>query len=382
MVFSNKPLRILAVILIACLPLFGTANTVSDSTKTHTETEAVSKEHSSEPVDETTKIKEQIEEVKNHHVLDGHEFSIFEDEESGAHYGFPLPIILWDNGIQFFSSSKFNHGEAVAESNGNFYRLHHERIYKVANATEELTLDEHHHPTNVQPLDFSITKSVLSIMVVALLMFLLFSSLAKSFPKNGGISTGAGRFFEPIVLFVRDEIAIPNIGEKHYKKYMSHLLTVFFFIWFLNIFGLTPLGINVTGNIAVTFGLAVVTFLITNLSANRNYWGHIFWMPGVPLPMKIILAPIELMGLIIKPFALMIRLYANMFAGHFVLMSLIGLMFIFKSWIGSSLSFVLSFAISMIEILVALLQAYIFTILSALYFGSAVQEHHHEEEAH
>ena len=223
---------------------------------------------------------------------------------------------------------------------------------------------------------------MLSIIIVALLMFFLFTSLAKSFAKNGGISTGAGRFFEPIVLFVRDEIAIPNIGEKHYKKYMSHLLTVFFFIWFLNIFGLTPLGINVTGNIAVTFGLAVVTFLITNLSANKNYWGHIFWMPGVPLPMKIILAPIELMGLIIKPFALMIRLYANMFAGHFVLMSLIGLMFIFKSVIGSSLSFVLSFAISLIEILVALLQAYIFTILSALYFGSAVQEHHHEEEAH
>ena len=193
MVFSNKPLRILTVILIACLPLFGTANTVTDTTKTHTGTEAVSKEHSSEPKDETAKIREQIEEVKNHHVLDGHEFSILEDEESGAHYGFPLPIILWDNGIHFFSSSKFNHGAAVAESNGNFYRLHHEKIYKVANATEELTLDEHHHPTNVQPLDFSITKSVLSIMVVALLMFLLFSSLAKSFPKNGGISTEIGR---------------------------------------------------------------------------------------------------------------------------------------------------------------------------------------------
>ena len=386
MVFSNKPLRIIIVFFIACLPLFGSANTVSDTTKTHTE--AVSIEHSSEPVDETAKIREQIEEVKNHHVLDGHEFSIFEDEETGAHYGFPLPIILWDNGIHFFSSSKFNHGEAVAESNGNFYVLHHEKIYKTG-ASGYLFMKEgagfsgdEHHPLNPAPLDFSITKSVLSIIVVALLMFFLFTSLAKSFAKNGGISTGAGRFFEPIVLFVRDEIAIPNIGEKHYKKYMSHLLTVFFFIWFLNIFGLTPLGINVTGNIAVTFGLAVVTFLITNLSANRNYWGHIFWMPGVPLPMKIILAPIELMGLIIKPFALMIRLYANMFAGHFVLMSLIGLMFIFKSVIGSSLSFVLSFAISLIEILVALLQAYIFTILSALYFGSAVQEHHHEEEAH
>ncbi len=381
MVLSNKPLRFILAFLIACLPLFSSANTNNEAPKGAHESHEAAGE--AKPADPTAEIRKQIDEVKAHHVLDGHEFTLFEDSETGQHYGFPLPIILWDNGLHIFSSSKFHHGESAAESNGNYYRLHHEKIYKVANATEELTLDEHHHPTNAQPLDFSITKSVLTLLVVAILMFLLFSSLAKSFPKNGGIASGAGRFFEPIVLYVRDEIAIPNIGEKHYKKYMSHLLTVFFFIWFLNIFGLTPLGINVTGNIAITFGLAVVTFLITNLSANRHYWGHIFWMPGVPVPMKIILAPIELMGVIIKPFALMIRLYANMFAGHIVLMSLIGLMFIFKNWVGSSLSFMLSFMISIIEILVALLQAYIFTILTALYFGSAVQEHHHEgEEAH
>lgn len=376
MVLFNKPLRFITAILIAGLPLFSFSNTNDTIPSTH-ETHQVAVTESKK-VDEKAAIKEEIEEVKAHHVLDGHDFSLFEYD--GQPIGFSLPIILWDNGIQFFSSSKFNHGEAVAESNGNFYKLHHEKIYKT-DASGTLTEDEHHHPTNAQPLDFSITKGVLTIMIVSLLMFLLFTSLAKSYAINGGVSSGAGRFFEPIVLYIRDEIAIPNIGEKHYKKYMSHLLTVFFFIWFLNIFGLTPLGINVTGNIAITFGLAVVTFLITNLSANKNYWGHIFWMPGVPTPMKIILAPIELMGLVIKPFALMIRLYANMFAGHIVLMSLIGLMFIFKSWLGSSLSFMLSFMISIIEILVALLQAYIFTILTALYFGSAVQEHH-EEEAH
>ena len=219
-------------------------------------------------------------------------------------------------------------------------------------------------------------------LVIALLMFLLFTGLGKSYSKNGGVAAGAGRFFEPIVLFVRDEIAIPNIGEKHYKKYMSHLLTVFFFIWFLNVVGMTPFGINVTGNISVTFGLAVITFIITTFTAKKDYWMHIFWMPGVPLPMKIILAPIELLGAIIKPFSLMIRLYANMFAGHFVLMSLIGAMFIFKSWFGSPLAFGLSFIISLIEILVTLLQAYIFTMLTALYFGSAVEEHHHEEAHH
>jgi F-type H+-transporting ATPase subunit a len=375
MVISHKPLKLIIAILIAFLPSFGFSNTPIDTAQSTTEKAVVAHETEAKPTDEKSEVKAKILEVIGHHVLDGHDFSLFEYE--GEHIGFSLPIILWDNGVHFFSSSKFNHGEAVAESNGNYYVLHHEKIYKT-DASGTLTGDEH-HPTNLQPVDLSITKGVLTIMIVALLMFFIFTSLARSYAKNGGISSGFGRLFEPIVIYIRDEIAIPNIGEKHYKKYMSYLLTIFFFIWFLNIFGLTPLGINVTGNIAITFGLAVVTFIITNITANKNYWGHIFWMPGVPLPMKIILAPIELLGVFIKPFSLMIRLYANIFAGHIVLMSLIGLMFIFKNWLGSSLSFMLSFAISTIEILVALLQAYIFTMLSALYFGSAVEEHHHEE---
>jgi len=375
MVISHKPLKLIIAILIAFLPTFGFSNTPIDNAQSSTEKAVVANETEAKPTDEKSEVKAKILEVIGHHVLDGHDFSLFEYE--GEHIGFSLPIILWDNGVHFFSSSKFNHGETVAESNGNFYVLHHEKIYKT-DASGTLTGDEH-HPTNLQPIDLSITKGVLTIMIVALLMFFLFTSLARSYAKNGGISSGFGRLFEPIVIYIRDEIAIPNIGEKHYKRYMSYLLTIFFFVWFLNIFGLTPLGINVTGNIAITFGLAVVTFIITNITANKNYWGHIFWMPGVPLPMKIILAPIELLGVFIKPFSLMIRLYANIFAGHIVLMSLIGLMFIFKNWLGSSLSFMLSFAISTIEILVALLQAYIFTMLSALYFGSAVEEHHHEE---
>ncbi len=385
MVISNKPLKLITALLIACLPVFGFSNTPSESTQVRTETTAVTKETEAKPADEKSEVKAKILEVIGHHVLDGHDFSLFEYE--GKHIGFSLPIILWDNGVHFFSSSKFNHGEAVAESTGNFYVLHHEKIYKSDAAGKILAVEvkeikdgkEVVIEKELHPIDLSITKGVLTIMIVALLMFLLFTSLAKSYAKNGGISSGFGRLFEPIVIYIRDEIAIPNIGEKHYKKYMSYLLTIFFFVWFLNIFGLTPLGINVTGNIAITFGLAVITFVITNITANKNYWGHIFWMPGVPLLMKIILAPIELLGVFIKPFSLMIRLYANIFAGHIVLMSLIGLMFIFKSWLGSSLSFMLSFAISTIEILVALLQAYIFTMLSALYFGSAVEEHHHEE---
>lgn len=387
MVFSKKLIQVSIAILVAFLPLTGYSTTPEAAASTPA--------HAAETHAEPTDLKSKIRAFIDHHVLDAHDFSLFVDESTPepTHYGFPLPIILWDNGVHFFSSSKFNHGDEhgkPAPSKGNFYVLHHEKIYKsdsdgniqtvlvkeIKDGKEVVTKKE------LKPIDLSITKGVFTIMVVAFLMFMLFTSLAKSYAKNGGISSGPGRFFEPIVLYVRDEIAIPNIGEKYYKKYMSYLLTIFFFVWFLNIFGLTPLGINVTGNIAVTFGLAVITFLITNLTANKNYWGHIFWMPGVPTPMKFILAPIELLGVLIKPFSLMIRLYANIFAGHIVLMSLIGLMFIFKNWLGSSLSFLLSFAISTIEILVALLQAYIFTMLSALYFGSAVEEHHHEGAEH
>jgi F-type H+-transporting ATPase subunit a len=383
MVISNKPLRFILVALVACLPVLSFANPEKDAAHSQTEVAheaAVSEGHHAEPTDVKSKIKAFI----GHHVLDSHDFTFTQDEETGKYYGFPLPVIIWDNGLHIFSSAKFNHGHAVAESNGNFYAINHHdgKIYRT-DATGEIKEDEKTgFPTNVRPIDFSITKTVVSIFAAALLMFLLFAGLAKSYAKNGGIASGVGRIFEPLVVYIRDEVAIPNIGEKHYKKYMSYLLTIFFFVLFLNIFGLTPLGINATGNLTITFALALITFLITNLSANKNYWGHIFWMPGVPKPMRIILAPIELLGVFIKPFSLMIRLYANIFAGHIVLMSIIGLMFIFKSWIGSSLSFGLSFVLSILEILVAFLQAYIFTMLSALYFGSAVEEHHHDEAHH
>ena len=377
MVISNKPLRFILATLVACLPLISFANPEADTAKAKTEVapEAAEGAHA-EPTDVKSKIKEFI----NHHLLDAHDFTVSANEETGEHYGFSLPVILWDNGVQVFSSAKFHHGEEVAEHNGNFYVLHHEKIYKT-DASGTLT-EEHGHPTNVRPLDLSITKSVVGILLIALLMFVLFAGLAKSYRKNNGIASGVGRFFEPLVLYVRDEIAIPNIGEKNYKKYMSYLLTIFFFILFLNILGLTPFGFNVTGNFTITASLAILTYLITTLTANKNYWGHIFWMPGVPVPMKFILAPIELLGTIIKPFSLMIRLYANMVAGHVVLMSIIGLMFIFKSWIGSTLSFGLAFVLSILEILVAFLQAYIFTMLSALYFGAGNEEHHHDEAHH
>lgn len=377
MVISNKPLRFIIATLVLCLPFNSFANPEVDTANVKTEVvhETAEGTHA-EPKD----VKSEIKTFINHHLLDSHSFTFNVDKENGSHNGFSLPIILWDNGLQVFSSSKFHHGEETAEHNGNFYVLEHEKIYKTDSSGT--LIKEHGHPTNARPLDLSITKSVIGILGIAILMFILFTGLAKSYGKNNGIASGAGRFFEPIVLYIRDEIAIPNIGEKGYKKYMSYLLTIFFFIFFLNILGLTPLGFNVTGNIAITASLALLTYLITTFTANKNYWGHIFWMPGVPTPMKFILAPIELLGTIIKPFSLMIRLYANILAGHVVLMSIIGLMFIFKSWIGSTLSFGLAFALSILEILVAFLQAYIFTMLSALYFGAGNEEHHHEEAHH
>ena len=301
----------------------------------------------------------------------------YTDEETGGkvYVGIPLPVILWDDGIKIFSSSKLNHGESIAEIEDKFYKLYHGEIY-LTDSKGTINYNEEGYPTNIVPLDFSITKGVISMILVSLLMFILFKSLARSYSRNGLVAKGVGRFFEPIVIYIRDEIAIPNIGEKNYRKYMSFLLTLFFFIWFCNMIGLSPLGINVTGNIAVTFCLALLTFIITTVSGTTYYWKHIFWMPGMPIYMKLIMAPIELLGVFIKPFTLMIRLYANITAGHITMMTLISMIFIFRNWLGSSLSFALAFFISIIEILVALLQAYIFTILSALYFGFAVEEEH------
>lgn len=390
MVFSKKPLHFIIATLIAFLPLINFANPNTDTTaveKQTVETEAHSTEHNQEEQgnlsEEELAEKERAEFIQ-HHLLDSHEFHLFSYGKSSGtekHVSFPLPVILWDNGLHFFMSSEFHHGEKVVESNGNYYKLYHEKIYRT-DASGTLQMNEHQHPSNEKPLDLSITKNIFMVLLTALLMFWLFVSLAKSYKKNNGIATGVGRFFEPIILFIRDDIAIPNIGEKHYKKYMSHLLTVFFFIWFLNMFGLTPLGVNVTNNIAITAALAILTYLITTFTANKNYWGHIFWMPGVPVPMKIILAPIELLGTLIKPFSLTVRLYANMLAGHVVLMSIIAMMYTFNNMVGSSLSFVLAFALSILEILVAGLQAYIFTMLTALYFGAAKEEHHHDDAHH
>lgn len=337
--------------------------------------EAHENNHASGPIN----TEEAIEAYKEHHLQDSHDFTFFTDGETGKHYGFPLPVILIDGGVHVFMSSKFHHGQEVVESKGNFYKMDHGKIYKT-DALGTITHDEHGHATNAKPIDLSITKNVIGILLASLIMIWLFVGLAKSY-KRGPVPTGIGRVLEPLVLYVRNEIVVPNIGEHKAKKFLPYLLTVFFYIWILNLLGMTPLAFNVTGNIAITVALTMFTFFILHFSANLEYWKHIFWMPGVPVVMKIVLMPIEVLGIFTKPFSLLIRLFANISAGHVIIMSLIALIITMKASMTAGgafgLSFVLSSFLMLIELLVAFLQAFIFTMLSALFIGMAVQEHDH-----
>lgn len=318
-----------------------------------------------------------------HHVKDAHEFHIIDWNEKPI--SLPLPIILWtDNGLTTFMSSAFHHddsGHEVVERNGAKFVKFHEKIYQLNDGASEAEFDEKHNLINgTKPLDFSITRNVFMMWVsVAVLLFIFFSA-ARSYRKSeDNVPSGIGSFVEPLVVFVRDEIAKPMIGEHKYKRYMPYLLTIFFFIWINNIFGLIPIlnGANLSGNIAFTMVLAIFTFIITTLSGNKNYWKHIFWMPGVPVPMKIFLMPIEIIGMFTKPISLMIRLFANITAGHIIILALMSLIFIFKSVAIAPVSVAFSLFITVIEIVVTAIQAYIFTILSALYFGMATEEAHH-----
>ena len=320
-----------------------------------------------------------------HHVMDAHEWHLVGDNHVG------LPIILLDQGLVSFSSSAFNvpvsveQGDYAVTQDGK-YAIFHETIYKTSNG--ELNFDSSGHPTNEMPLDFSITRNVASMLLSAVLLLLIFGSSARAYKKRGVESAPKKlqSWMEPLVLFVRDEIAKPNINEHKYQRYMPYLLTAFFFIWINNLLGLIPFfpgGSNLTGNIAFTMVMAVLTLIITNFSGNKNYWGHIFnplgssmpWAAKVPL--YIILLPIEVAGIFIKSVALMIRLFANITAGHIVILAFTSIIFIKQSAGWSGLSIPMSLFISVLELLVAFLQAFIFTMLSALFIGSAVDEAHH-----
>ena len=306
-----------------------------------------------------------------HHIQNSHEWHLFDykDNEGKLHpVSIPLPVILYTNGnLDCFMSSDFKHGQAKVQKE--------DRIYSI---------DSHGHITEQKEMsifDISITKNVASMLISVLVILFLLMTTANGYKKNKYAPKKIQAFLEPLILFVRDDIIKANIGPK-YERYTSFLLTVFFFILINNYMGLLPGAANVTGNISVTLVLSVFTFIITTASANKNYWKHIF-NPPTPLVLMPIMVPIEIFGVFTKPFALMIRLFANITAGHITILSLISLIFIAQSGAGNGaawgvapLSVLFVLFIYLIEILVAFLQAYIFTLLSAVFIGLAVKEDH------
>jgi F-type H+-transporting ATPase subunit a len=308
------------------------------------------------------------------HIADSHEWHIL-TKKNGESVAIYLPVIVYtrEKGLNIFSSKKLAHGHDYKG-----FRLEEEGDHKGKIVTVDINgqADEKN-----LPLDLSITKTVLGMMSAALICLLLFLSLARSYKKTGiSEPKGIQSFLEPVILFIRDDIALPNLGSHKYEKYMPYLLTVFFYILINNLMGLIPFpppfGANVTGNIAVTFTLAAFSFLIIQFSGNKAYWRHVFATPGVPFWLLPIMIPVEIIGLIAKPFALMIRLFANILAGHIIGLSLIALIFIFGTLALAPVSILFVIFMDFMELLVAFLQAYIFTLLSALFIGMAVQENH------
>lgn len=302
-------------------------------------------------------------ELINHHISDSHVWEIYHGLT--VH----LPVIVYSNekGLEVFSSSNFyNEQHEVAPYNG--YVMDHDHI----------TLENGGHV-----FDISITKNVLFLLIDAALLILVFLAVARGYKKNAGKApSGIQSLFEPIIIFIRDDIAKDNIGEKRYEKFMPFLLTVFFFIWFGNMLGLLPGAANLTGNISVTLVLAVLTLIITLTSGRKTYWLHIVDPLGKSMPwagkilLYLILWPVEIIGIFTKPFSLMIRLFANITAGHILILSIISLAFIFQSLTIGVVGALFATVMNMLELFVAVLQAYVFTLLSAMYFGQAVEEHH------
>ncbi len=320
-----------------------------------------------------------------HHISDAHQIHFI-----GKIY-MPLPVILWNHGhLDIFMSSEFwdgfdEHGEhkwkSYTAASGTTYENHHEQIIVAGEV----------HGEHAKPIDFSITKSVFGMFFIIILMLVIFRSVAARYKEGANKApTGLQNAIEPFILFVRDEVAVPSIGKKKAGAYLPFLLTVFFFIWLCNMLGLIPFlgGFNITGTLSITLVLALIVFLITSFSGNAHYWGHIFWPPGIPFGIKLILVPIEMLSIFIKPAVLMIRLTANITAGHIIILAFVGLVLLFGQnsaiagygvGVGAVLFMIFMF---FIELLVAFLQAYVFTLLAALYFGDATQDHHHEEDHH
>jgi F-type H+-transporting ATPase subunit a len=318
------------------------------------------------------------------HVADAHEFHFFTLKgENGhdTHVTLPLPVILYSpqRGLDVFMSSNFHHGHETYKG----YKLVEHDIVPVKEGTNEV--DE-----SVKVYDFSLTKNVVQMFLALIVLVIILTSAAKKYIAGQGRTSapkGLQNAVESVVVFVRDDIAKPNLSHK-YKKYLPYLLTLFFFILINNLFGLLPGSANVTGNIAFTAVLGIISLIAILISTNKHFWGHVFWFPGVPVPVKLMMLPVELLGVFSKPFALIVRLFANMTAGHIIILSFVSLIFIFTEMTKTAgiaftpVSIAFAVFIYVIEILVAFIQAFIFTNLTAVFIGQAIGDHHYEEANH
>jgi F-type H+-transporting ATPase subunit a len=371
---TSGKFRLVFSVLLIFIAFSGSGNPVSGDSVQVSESHETAEHHASEkPVD--------ISKVAFEHILDSHSWHLWGEGHDAV--AIALPVILkTNNGIVTFMSSAFHHdneGKVVAEKNGERFVLYDETIYYASGSANEhgeyierTATDKGEVIANGKPLDFSLTKNATQLVLTAIILVFFFISIAKSYKRHGVTTAPKGKqsFLEPLIVFVRDDLAKENIGRGS-ERFVPYLLTVFFLILFNNILGLIPVAANLTGNIAFTMVLAVCTLIVTNVNGNKHYWSHIF-LPHAPKPIWPILIPIEILGILTKPFALMIRLFANMSAGHIIVISLIGLIFIFKSIYISPISVAFALFIDILEVLVAVLQAYIFTMLTALFIGSAV----------
>jgi F-type H+-transporting ATPase subunit a len=335
--------------------------------------------HSSE--NETKEEKFDATEMIMHHIGDSHEWHIIsfnKGKENEVHLTIPLPVILWYNGLHVFSSARLHH-EKVIQIGENFVTYEHGHFYL---STSKGSLLYYGDEKLIKPLDFSITKNVASMLMGALILLLVFGSAANGYAKRGGLSVPRGiqLLVEPLVLFIKDDIIKEQIHDKRKANFFTpYLMTLFCFIIINNLIGLVPFfpgGSNVSGNISFTVTMAVISFLAVNIFASKTHWKHTFLAPGIPIPIKIFIVPVEFIGLFTKPFALMLRLFANITAGHIIILSLTSIIFVLGTLAASPLTVILSFMMFCLELLVAFLQAYIFTLLTALFIGMAVNEAH------
>nr|WP_262915841.1 F0F1 ATP synthase subunit A [Chitinophaga filiformis] len=322
------------------------------------------------------------------HVKDAHDWHLFSLGET--HVTLPLPVIIYsqDKGISAFSSSAFHHGHEPHEG----YRLVNKH-YREEKGLEEakypderiIAVDANDNPTGAEIYDLSITKNITSMILAAILLIWLMISVAKAYTTRGAKKAPKGMqsLLEPVIIFIRDEVVKPNIPGLSAERYTPFILTIFFFILINNLLGLLPGSANVTGNIAVTFALALISFIATMVSANKHFWGHIL-NPPVPGWVKPILVPVEIIGIFTKPVSLMIRLFANILAGHIIILSIISLVFIFGSLNKAAgygflpITVLFNIVMMMLELLVAFIQAFIFANLTAVFIGQGMEQPHHD----